>query len=180
MFRKRSEHHAGRIKFGFCDRFRETSFRTGTHVGAFSNHRGETTSRDSWGKRSGLRIEPGESKSREGRFQEKIFARVFVVSASCQTDRDSVSAGYFAVFRDCRATRSERAFARDLSFRGRRCERNQRVRFTATPRLENRRVTRASVSVVCFFQRQTKGLRDVRERASLTSPPTTPLSTASA
>ena len=88
MFRKRSEHHAGRIKFGFCDRFRETSFRTGTHVGAFSNHRGETTSRDSWGKSSGLRIEPGESKSRQGRFQEKIFARVFGFGASCQTDRD--------------------------------------------------------------------------------------------
>ena len=88
MFRKRSEHHAGRIKFGFCDRFRENELPHWNTRRAFSNHRGETTSRDSWGKRSGLRIEPGESKSREGRFQEKIFARVFAVSASCQTDRD--------------------------------------------------------------------------------------------
>ena len=51
------------------------------------------------------------------------------------------------------------SFARDL-FRGPRCRRER----NATPRLENRRVTSASLSsVVCFFQRQTKGLRDVRD-----------------
>ena len=84
FFRKRAEPR-GTDQFGFCDRFHENGLAHWNTRRCFFQASGNNASRDSRTNTIALRIEVGESKSREGRFQKKIFFSAWL-SASCQKD----------------------------------------------------------------------------------------------
>lgn len=85
MFRKRSEHHAGRIKFGFCDRFRENGASALEHTSVLFPTIGEKPRVVTRGEKGpGSESSPANQNRAKGDSRKKSLRAFSEPGASCQ------------------------------------------------------------------------------------------------